>query len=78
MKRLLVYYYRNLKAQMNLIVFEKVFSELDSYFRVKSKKILLLINNTPSHFDSNYLPNKQDEDSANKKIEFTSTSSKFL
>ena len=63
---------------MNLIVFEKVFSELDSYFKAKSKKILLLIDNALSYFDSNYLPNKQDEDSTNEEIEFASTSSKFL
>jgi len=63
---------------MNSMIFGKVLRELDSYFRVKNKKILLLIDNAPSHFDSNDLPNEQDEDSTNEETEFTSTSSKFL
>ena len=63
---------------MNSTVFRKVFHELDSYFRAKSKKILLLIDNVLSHFDPNYLPNEQNKDSANEEIKFTSTSSKFL
>jgi len=78
MKKLPVYYRENSKAWMNLTVFEKVFCELDSYFRAKSKKILLLINNALLYFDPNYLSNEQDENSANEEIEFASTSNKFL
>ena len=78
MKRLLVYYHRNSKAWINSTVFGEILCKLDSYFKVKSKKILLLIDNAPSHFDPNYLPNEQDEDSTNEEIEFASTSNKFL
>jgi len=63
---------------MNLIIFREILCKLDSYFRVKNKKILLLIDNALSHFDPNDLPNEQDEDSTNEETEFTSTSSKFL
>lgn len=77
MGRLPVYYRGNSKAWMNSTIFEEVLRELDSYFRAKNKKILLLIDNAPSHFDPN-LSNEQDEDSANEETEFASTSSKFL
>ena len=54
------------------MVFEEVLYEMNSYFRVKDKKILLLVDNTPSHFNS-YCSlaeqDEQDEDSTNKKIE---------
>ncbi len=58
MKRLPVYYYRNLKAQMNSTVFGEVLHKLNSYFKAKSKKILLLIDNTLLYFNSNYLSNE--------------------
>jgi hypothetical protein len=77
MRRLPVYYRGNSKAWMNSTIFEEVLRELDSYFRAKNKKILLLIDNAPSHFDPN-LSNEQDEDSINEETEFASTSSKFL
>ncbi len=78
MERLPVYYRGNSKAWMNSTIFGEVLRELDSYFRAKNKKILLLIDNAPSHFNPNDLPNEQDEDNANEETEFTSTSSKFL
>ena len=54
----LVYYHRNSEAWMNSMIFEEVLCELDSYFRAKNKKILLLIDNALSHFDPHYLPTK--------------------
>ena len=78
MKRLSVYYHRNSKVWMNLTVFGEVLRKLDRYFKAKSKKILLLIDNALSYFNPNYLPNEQDEDNANEEIKFVSTSSKFL
>ncbi|CAB4440967.1 unnamed protein product [Rhizophagus irregularis] len=65
--RLPVYYRGNPKAWMNSSVFEEVLREMDSHFRAQNKKILLLIDNAPSHFDPNHLPAsevEQDEDNA--------------
>ena len=50
---------------------------MDSYFRAKNKKILLLVDNAPSHFNPHYLPaeqddqDEQDEDNINEEIEIT-------
>src|SRR5947207_15157741 len=60
LERLPVYYRGNPKAWMNSVVFEEVLLEMDSYFRAQNKKILLLVDNAPSHFDLNHLIN-QDE-----------------
>ncbi|CAB4401203.1 unnamed protein product [Rhizophagus irregularis] len=56
LNRLPVYYCENLKTWMNSLVFKEVLREMDSHFRAQNKKILLLIDNAPSHFDPNYLP----------------------
>ena len=45
---------------MNSTIFEEVLYELNSYFRVKNKKILLLVDNTLLHFNPYYLPTEQD------------------
>lgn len=44
-------------------VFEEVLRDMDTYFRLQDKKILLLVDNAPSHFDPHYhLPEfEQDE-----------------
>jgi hypothetical protein len=34
---------------------------MDSYFRAKNKKILLLVDNAPSHFNPNCSSAEQDE-----------------
>src|SRR5204863_473426 len=51
-----VYYRGNPKAWMNLSVFEEVLREMDNRFRMQNKKILLLVDNAPSHFDPHYSP----------------------
>jgi hypothetical protein len=59
---LLLVYYRGIpKAWMNLSVFEKVLREMDSCFRMQNKKILLLVDNAPSHFDPHYSPDLEVE-----------------
>ena len=61
---------------MNSSVFEKVLREMDSHFRMQNKKILLLVDNAPSHFDPHYSPdleseqNDDDEESSNGKFNF--------
>jgi hypothetical protein len=50
-----VYYRANPKAWMNSSLFEEVLRELDSHFRAQDKKILLLVDNAPSHFNPHYL-----------------------
>ena len=59
---------------MNSTIFEEVLYELNSYFRVKNKKILLLVDNIPSYFNSHYLSTEQDVDNDEKT---ESISSKF-
>ena len=61
LERLPVFYRGNKKAWMNSVVFKEVLYEMDSYFRAKNKKILLLVDNAPSHFNLNCSPTKQDE-----------------
>src|SRR5439155_22822876 len=56
LERLPVHYRGNPKAWMNSSIFEEVLRDMDSYFRAQDKKILLLIDNAPSHFDLHYLP----------------------
>ncbi|CAG8697011.1 13692_t:CDS:2, partial [Rhizophagus irregularis] len=68
LERLPVYYRGNPKAWMNSLVFEKVLCEMDRRFKIQDKKILLLIDNALSHFDSHYLPaleiEQNDDDNA--------------
>ena len=73
LERLPVYYRGNPKAWMNSMIFKEVLQEIDNYFRAKNKKILLLMDNAPSHFDPHY---SQDNDDEND--ESPSTSGKFL
>ena len=63
LERLPVHYCGNPKAWMNSAVFEEVLRDMDIYFRLQNKKILLLVDNAPSHFDPHYhLPEfEQDE-----------------
>src|SRR3954469_14324887 len=77
LERLPVYYRENPKAWMNSEVFEEVLCEIDNHFRAQNKKILLLMDNTPSHFNSNYVQAEQDEDDDNEEIEPALTSSKL-
>ena len=60
LERLSVFYRGNKKAWMNSEVFKEVLCEMDSYFRAKNKKILLLVDNAPSHFNLNCSPAEQD------------------
>jgi hypothetical protein len=58
---------------MNSSVFEEVLREMDRRFRIQDKKILLLIDNALSHFDSHYLPaleieQNDDDDASNDKF----------
>jgi len=76
LERLPVFYRGNPKAWMNSTVFEEVLREMDSHFRAQNKKILLLIDNAPSHFNPHYSPALEidhDEDNADEEIESTST-----
>jgi hypothetical protein len=65
---------------MNSLVFEEVLREMDNYFRIQDKKILLLIDNAPSHFNpcsSSTLgieQDNQDEDNDDE-IEFVASGS---
>src|SRR5437868_13242110 len=64
-----VYFRCNPKAWMNSSVFEEVLREMDSRFRMQNKKILLLVDNAPSHFDPHYSPdleNEQNDDDDNE------------
>lgn len=71
-----VYYRGNPKAWMNSSIFEEVLREMDSYFRAQDKKILLLVDNAPSHFNPNLSPaleidhedNDEDESSTSGKV----------
>ncbi|CAB4476572.1 unnamed protein product [Rhizophagus irregularis] len=51
-----VHYRGNPKAWMNSEIFEEVLLDIDRHFRLQNKRILLLIDNAPSHFDPNYHP----------------------
>ena len=79
LEHLPVYYRGNPKAWMNSMVFEEVLREMDSYFRMQNKKILLLLDNAPSHFDPHYSMT-QDENNANgdDNNESVSISGKFF
>ena len=72
---------------MNSVVFEEVLCEMDSYFRAQDKKILLLVDNAPSHFNPHCSPadieqdepDEQDEDNTDEEIEpAASTSGKIF
>jgi len=54
LERLPVHYRANPKAWMNSSIFEEVLRHMDSYFRAQNKKILLLVDNAPSHFNPHY------------------------
>ncbi len=58
--RLPVHYRGNPKAWMNSRLFGEILLDMDRHFRAQNKKILLLIDNAPSHFDPNY--RLQDDD----------------
>jgi len=45
---------------------------MDRHFRLLNKKILLLIDNAPSHFDPNYHPPDDDEMEESESIGTTS------
>ena len=45
LERLPVHYHGNPKAWMNSAVFEEVLHDMDTYFRIQDKKILLLVDN---------------------------------
>jgi hypothetical protein len=62
LEHLPVYYRGNPKAWMNSLVFEEVLREMDSHFRMQDKKILLLVDNAPSHFNPNCLTSEIDQD----------------
>jgi hypothetical protein len=78
LERLSVHYRGSPKAWMNSEIFKKVLREMDSYFRTKNKKILLLVDNAPSHFDPHYSPEQNEDDDANEEIESASTSGKIF
>lgn len=54
LERLPVRYRSNPKAWMNSSLFKEVLRHMDSYFRAQNKKILLLVDNAPSHFNPHY------------------------
>ncbi|CAB4475754.1 unnamed protein product [Rhizophagus irregularis] len=68
LERLPVFYHGNKKAWINSVVFKEVLYEMDSYFRAKNKKILLLVDNAPSHFNPNYSSAEQDEQNEKMKM----------
>ena len=74
LERLPVYYQGNPKAWMNSSVFEEVLREMDRRFRLQNKKILLLVDNAPSHFVPHYSPplenDNDDDESFNGKFDF--------
>ena len=74
LERLPVYYRGNPKAWMNSSVFEEILREMDSRFRFQNKKVLLLVDNAPLHFDSHNLPllenNDDDDESSNGEFNF--------
>jgi hypothetical protein len=45
------YYYHNKKAWMTGVIFKDYLAKLDLYFDSIGKKILLIIDNAPSHFE---------------------------
>jgi len=55
-----VHYRGNPKIWMNSRLFGEILLDMDRHFRAQNKKILLLIDNAPSHFDPNY--RLQDDD----------------
>jgi hypothetical protein len=61
LEHLPVFYRGNKKTWMNSVVFKEVLCKMDSYFRAKNKKILLLVDNAPSHFNPNCSSAEQDE-----------------
>ena len=65
LERLPVHYRGNPKAWMNSTVFEEVLRDMDSYFRIQDKKILLLVDNAPSHFDLHYRLSESEQDEIN-------------
>ena len=72
LERLPVYYRGNPKAWMNSSVFEEVLREMDSRFRAQDKKILLLVDNAPSHFNPHYSPALENDQDNDENESFTS------
>src|ERR1043165_1521783 len=73
LEHLPVYYRGNPKAWMNSSIFEEVLREIDNRFRAQDKKILLLVDNAPSHFNPHYSPPvevDQDDDHDDDDYEF--------
>ena len=60
---------------MNSEVFEEVLRDMDAYFRILDKKILLLVDNAPSHFDPHYRP-PEPEQNENNREESSSTTAR--
>jgi len=54
LEQLSVHYCANSKAWMNSSIFEEVLRHMDNYFRGQNKKILLLVDNALSYFDSHF------------------------
>ncbi|CAG8490818.1 21339_t:CDS:2 [Dentiscutata erythropus] len=64
-----VYYHSNPKSWMNSLLFEEFLQHIDNKFRTQNKKILLLNNNTPLHFNPNSVEqdnNSDDDDEFNE------------
>ena len=64
LEHLPVFYRGNPKAWMNSSVFEEVLREIDSRFRFQNKKVLLLVDNAPLHFDPHYSPPLENDQSS--------------
>src|SRR5260364_122397 len=58
LNKLLVYYHSSPKAWINSLIFKEILQYIDNKFRVQDKKILLLVDNAPSHFD----PHEDEQD----------------
>ncbi len=56
---------------MNSLVFEEVFCKMDNCFRAQNKKILPLVDNAPSHFNSHSPALETDQDKEDENESFT-------
>lgn len=71
LEHLPVYYRNNPKAWMNSSIFEEVLREMDSHFRAQNKKILLLVDNAPSHFNPHSSTSEIDDQDDDDEIELS-------
>src|SRR5688572_28206835 len=79
LEHLPVFYRSNPKAWMNSSLFEEVLREIDNRFRAQDKKILLLVDNAPSHFNPHYSAAMEvDQDNRNDDNDELSTFGKFF